>query len=301
MRLKQAGLQSSVLNIDPRAPMSNAYVKISGPSGFAWQLFQHVSDDWSLNVHTNGHNRKSWLIALLCGIAGQIGPGATLTLHSGGIPAYLRTRGDVGKWITRVSCLLYTRITCVNTEIAETLAGLGIPRDRMDVEPAFVPFQPPDVVVPEQMDSWMRSRIPLLSSAIFFRPEYGFELLVQAIRQLRQEYPKIGCFVMGSGEGREQATLLTDDSFYLAGDVDHDLCLTIMSRSAVFVRPTYMDGDSISVREAISLGVPVVASDVGQRPEEVVLFRAGDVQALVDGLRTTLAGSGASNIVTKSE
>src|SRR6516165_10611693 len=88
-RMKRAGLQSNVLNVDPRAPASSAYIRISGAADLGRQLFRHVSDDWSLSVHTNGHNPKSWLIALMCGIVAQLGPPATLTLHSGGVPGYL--------------------------------------------------------------------------------------------------------------------------------------------------------------------------------------------------------------------
>ena len=66
-RMKRAGLQSNVLNVDPRAIASGEYINISGVVDFVRQLFLHVSDDWTLNVHTNGHNPKSWLIALTCG------------------------------------------------------------------------------------------------------------------------------------------------------------------------------------------------------------------------------------------
>ena len=97
----------------------------------------------------------------------------------------------------------------------------------------------------------------------------------------------MGCLVMGTGEDREQAAGLLKkhglaQTVFLAGDLDHEMCLALMGRSAVFVRPTYRDGDSISVREAMLLGVPVVASNVGTRPEGTILFEAGDVNGLVE-------------------
>src|SRR5881396_1258880 len=52
-RMRRAGLQSKLLNIDPRAPASDAYLKISGGTDLVRQLFRHVSNDWSLSVHTN--------------------------------------------------------------------------------------------------------------------------------------------------------------------------------------------------------------------------------------------------------
>jgi hypothetical protein len=63
--------------------------------------------------------------------------------------------------------------------------------------------------------------------------------------------------------------------------VNHDTCLDLMSRSQIFLRPTFQDGDSISVREALALGVPVVASRIGSRPPGTILFHPGDLQDLL--------------------
>ena len=53
-----------------------------------------------------------------------------------------------------------------------------------------------------------------------------------------------------------------------------------MSRSAVLVRSTIYDGDSIAVREALDMGTPVIATDNGMRPKGVHLFCRGDSDAL---------------------
>jgi len=62
----------------------------------------------------------------------------------------------------------------------------------------------------------------------------------------------------------------------LVGDVSHDTCLSLMAASDVFVRATLEDGDSVSVREALSLGVPVVASSTAMRPAGAILFQTGN-------------------------
>src|SRR5438552_468509 len=111
--MKRAGHQSSVLNVDTRAPESSAYIKVSGALDMGRKLFRHVYDDWALNVHTNGHNSKSWLVALACGIASQFGPAAKLTLHSGLAPGYLRSDAQLRKAIARMACLMYSRVVCV--------------------------------------------------------------------------------------------------------------------------------------------------------------------------------------------
>ena len=292
-RMKRAGLQSSVLNIDPRAPESNAYIKISGSADLVFQLFRYVSAGWTLSVHTNGHNPKSWLIALVCGIAAQWGPPATLTLHSGAVPVYLDTGPEWRRLIARLACVMYSQVVCVNVEIARVLSTLGIPQERLEVSPAFLPFEKPSADLPEHVNGWIKAHSPVLSAAVFFQPEYGFELLLDAMSELRKVHPNIGCVVMGDGEHREEAVPQVEsvglrEAVLLTGDLDHELCLVVMANSDVFVRPTFMDGDSISVREAAALGVPVVASNVGTRPEKTVLFEAGNRLELVERIETVL-------------
>jgi len=291
--MKQAGHQSTVLNIDTRAPVSKEYIKISGAADLLKELIRHVFYDWFLHVHTNGHNRKSWLIALICGVAAQFGPGATLTLHSGVAPEYLRGGPEWRRTMVRLACVLYERIVCVNEEIAMALMSLGVPAQQLEITPAYLAVKPSEASIPEDIESWMRLHSPVLSAALFFRPEYGFELLVRAVSILRRRYSGVGCLVMGDDENRAEAEAFiarqgVRNTMFLAGDVDHEVCLTLMSRCSVFVRPTFHDGDSISVREAMSLGIPVVASKVGTRPEGTLLFDAGDMDGLIAQIEKAL-------------
>lgn len=285
---QRAGQQSSVLNIDPRAPESDAYIRISGGVDLAWQLVRHVWNDWTLNVHTNGHNPKSWAIALACAVTGQFGDGGTLTLHSGMTPAYLRNAQPWMRRGIRLACLMYGRVICVNEAIATALGELGIPSDHIEVSPAFVPISPARTEAPPQIEAFLEERFPVLSAAMFLRPEYGFELLLEAVERLKNRYPRLGCLVMGACEA-ETPAFRAGGAALLTGDLDHELCLSLIGRSNVFVRPTFEDGDSISVREAVALGVPVVASNVGFRPPGVLLFEAGDAAGLTASLERAIS------------
>jgi glycosyltransferase involved in cell wall biosynthesis len=287
--MKRTGQQSNVLNVDPRAPASEAYIKVSGAWDLARALVRHAADGWLFQVHTNGHNAKSWMIALGCGLTSQFGPGSTLTLHSGIAPQFMRTAPRWLRHMMRLACVLHRQVICVNHEIASAVAELGITREQIQITPAFLPIAAPDVVAPAPVEQWMASHSPVVSSIMFFRPEYGFELLVEAVSRLRHQYPRIGCIVIG-GEDPEQALALVErrglsDVMLLAGDLDHEQCLATLARSTVFVRPALRDGDSVSVREALALGLPVVASNTGTRPEGVMLFDVGDVDGLVESVR----------------
>jgi glycosyltransferase involved in cell wall biosynthesis len=70
------------------------------------------------------------------------------------------------------------------------------------------------------------------------------------------------------------------EHIHLCGDIAHEITLRAVAESALFLRTTLYDGDSISVREALHLGTPVVASDNGLRPAGVTLVPASDLDAL---------------------
>ncbi|MBK8302170.1 MAG: glycosyltransferase [Chloracidobacterium sp.] len=75
------------------------------------------------------------------------------------------------------------------------------------------------------------------------------------------------------------------DNICLAGNVDHAVTLHLMKDADIVLRTTRFDGDAISVREALFLGTPVIATDNGMRPEGVELIGVGDVAALVESVK----------------
>jgi glycogen synthase len=280
--LTAAGIRCQVLSTD----------RIRWPQ-FIGSVVRNARRGWTLHLHTNGHNRNSWLLALICGLAGHSGGGGVLTLHSGIAPAYLQPSFPWHRRLARFAASFYRRIICVNQEIRDALESIGVPAWRIAVIPAYTGIQRPDVVLTEPLAPWIGKHRPLLSTTLFFRPEYGFDLLVKAVVGLRRNYPEIGCLVMGSGEDRTAAERRIRDAglegnMLLLGDLSHETCLAVMSMSNVFLRTTLRDGDSVSVREALSLGVPVVASRAGTRPEGAILFSPQNLTELVSAVETAL-------------
>jgi glycogen synthase len=292
-QLQRAGILCRVLNTDVRAPLSSAYLRARHWPDLVLIAWRHARRGWTLHVHTNGHNFKSWLVAVLCGLAGQSARGCLLTLHSGMAPRYLSCASVWRRMLAAFACSLYTRVICVSSEIQKTLFSLGVPASATEVLPAYLTTGPRQAIQNTRLRRWAEHHRPLLSTALFFRPEYGFDVLVAALARLRRSYPQLGCVAMGSGEQRAEAEARIcgerlENSILLAGDVDHDTCLEVMSISDVFVRPTFDDGDSIAVREALSLGMPVVASNASNRPEGVILFQTNDVEDLHAKLEAAL-------------
>src|ERR1700689_3550835 len=80
-QLIEAGVECAVLDTS----------RIRGRLRFAMGAAHYAARGWTLHLHTNGHNRNSWLLALLCGIAGYRSGASVLTLHSGMMPDYVLT------------------------------------------------------------------------------------------------------------------------------------------------------------------------------------------------------------------
>jgi glycogen synthase len=261
---------------------------------FGLTVMRHAFTGWTLHLHTNGHNLKSWLLALGCGLAGQSRGGCILTLHSGMAPGYLETAPYWRRRLAAFTGSLYRLVICVNPEIRSALLSVGVGAQRTEVLPAFLSTGGPRGSPESELRAWIERHQPLFSTVLFFRPEYGFNLLVACLARLRCLYPSLGCLVMGSGEQRAEAETQVreaslEGNILLLGDVDHDACRALMSACDVFLRPTIEDGDSISVREALSLGVPVVASRVGTRPDGAILFHPGNVEEMIAKIELALA------------
>jgi glycosyltransferase involved in cell wall biosynthesis len=292
----RAGMHCRVLNLNRNAPESPHYARFCSDVEFLFILLRHARRGWIFHLHANGHNRKNWLVTLAVGLVGQLASGCILTVHSGTTHIYLR-EGCIGRRVlARVSCSLFDRIIAVNGQIRSHLAALGVSPDRLEVVPAYFSGSTPPspAELPAEFAALPEAPGPLLSTSLFFRPEYGFELLLCALGELRKRYPHLQCLFMGSGELQAEAERMIhqlglEGTVKLAGDLPHEQCLALIAASDLFVRANLHDGDSISVREALSLGVPTVASDVGHRPKGAILFRAGDLNDLIGKIDAALA------------
>lgn len=232
------------------------------------------------------------LLALACALL----PGrrSLFTFHSGGYPDSPEGR-SAGWWTLRGFVLRrFDRLIAVNGQLADVFLRFGAKPDRVRVILPFVlPGQLPGDPLPEPLAAFYATHEPVLVSMGWLEPEYDFALQIAIMGQLRQRWPRAGLAILGEGRLRpelEQARQASGCAGHilLAGDQPHEVALQAIARAGAFLRTTFYDGDSISVREAIHLGTPVVASDNRMRPPGVVLFPARDGDALCAAIDTAL-------------
>lgn len=231
-----------------------------------------------VHVHISGNNAKAWLLALSLGRPfRRSGPGAVLTVHSGLVPSFLGERAH--RELARAACIGFNRIFCTNEGIAAALQGCGVAPERLEVLEPFLP-EPTDLrELPAEVLRLRERCRPLLVAAMAEGPQYGLEVLLGSLDLVASRHPSMGLVLFGPRVERivprERLGSLGNRAVVL-GELEHGLARSLIASADIFLRPTLADGDSVSVREALSLGVRVVASDVGRRPAEVALFRAGD-------------------------
>jgi glycosyltransferase involved in cell wall biosynthesis len=94
----------------------------------------------------------------------------------------------------------------------------------------------------------------------------------------------------GGSVHREVQSLGIDGSVTLTGPLPGDQVADMMRRSRIFCLPSHNEGTPVCIMEALSCGLPVVATRVGGIPDVVehektgLLVAKGNVQGVADAL-----------------
>lgn len=200
-------------------------------------------------------------------------------------------------FLFRLFCLIVDQFIFVNDKcIPESLLN-DSKRAGWSVIPAFI--MPPEL---PKLPEMLAERIRKFDYVFCFnasaramidgRDVYGVDLVFDVLSDISiVEYIQNFCFIFldPSGAYRKQVNEFLEvnpgcsSSFIYVHSPDISYS-SLLKNSTVSIRPTRTDGDSLSVRESLALGVPVVASDVVSRPEGAIVFKAGDAADLKEKL-----------------
>ena len=283
----QEGCRVVVLNTgDGRRVPSPRYVRTSGYGDYFRKVLGYALRQYTMHLETNGHNLKSWLSAFVCAAAGLVnGRKTVIAFGSGNLPAYVREVGGWRRLMVRAVTAWAGILICRNQEMYDALLAAGAAAHKIRLVPGFLGLgvNKPGVVS-TRTQKFLNAHSPVLGVTASLAPEYGLPLLLAAVERLRPMFPRIGVVIMGPGpEAKDQIEGFhrVKGQVHLTGPVAHEEVLGIMKELTLFIRPSYFDGDSNSVREALILGVPVVASDTAYRPPEAITFEKGNLEDLV--------------------
>ncbi|WP_157200553.1 glycosyltransferase [Methylomonas lenta] len=131
-----------------------------------------------------------------------------------------------------------------------------------------------------------------------FRPEKGQRILLEAFKQLADEFPDLHLVMAGDGPLKnELAKIITQEGLsnriHLPGAMTDVRPLLALAEWSVL--PSTAETFSMAMLESLSMGVPMVATDIGGAKEAIVpdetgyLVPANDSNALTQALSLALA------------
>jgi glycosyltransferase involved in cell wall biosynthesis len=260
---------------------------------------------FTLHCHINGEYFRGLLLCVTAATLARVyRTRCVVTLHAGPVqPFFEGWRGSVLAPLFQLIFGLADAVVC-NSEAVKQVLLTYVPAAKVHAIPAFsvqyLEYQP--VELDEALTGFLADRSPVISTYLCFRDGFFTDTLVEALAPLVAARPSVGLVVVGTGPERatfEQALARTGLSGHvaLAGDLEHDAFMTLLSKSAVHLRTPVTDGVSATVLEALSLRVPVVASANGTRPAGVTTYPATDARGMAAALdwalhhREQLAGA----------
>lgn len=208
-------------------------------------------------------------------------------LHSGGFPEFYWNKcGTVQKRVVRFILDHADRIIVLSSQWWTLLDGVT-KNTRITKIPNFIVEGRNDPATCEREKN----------SVLFLgrlSAEKGFFDLLEAAAVVRQRIPGLKLRCGGDGDINDVMSrvkkLGIEGHVELLGWVGDEERLKLLDSTATFVLPSYVEGLPMAVIEAMSRGVPVVASSVGGIPDVIEdgisgrLVRPGDVQSIADAL-----------------
>ena len=290
--LELRGWDCAVMNLNEnRRVKSREYIDVQNGWDNLLKLSRAVRQGYAVHARVNGESEKGYLLAFAAMVmARAFGRTALLTYAGGHQQSYFP--GPRNSFRQRMFGLLFRlphRIYCNSEAVKKSLLTAGTGSDRIEPIPHFssdyVQFTRADL--PAEVEEYLQRHDRFFFAYVCFRKEFALELLCEAVRRFRQTSPRTGFLFVGvpSREMEPLRLLLNErglrDSICLLGSVPHDVFLTLLSLSLAYIRPPTTDGVSSSVLEALTLRVPVLATDNGTRPFGTTLWQNGDLEGLL--------------------
>jgi glycosyltransferase involved in cell wall biosynthesis len=111
-------------------------------------------------------------------------------------------------------------------------------------------------------------------------PEKGLIDLIKGAKYVCKNYPNIKFVIAGNGPLERRlkklvSNLNLEKNFYFAGYVNHDTLLKYYQNATLYVLPSYREGLPTTLLEAMSCGLPVVATAIAGTSEVIVDRKTG--------------------------
>ena len=244
-----------------------------------------------VHVHT-ASNGSFWRKAVVCCMARLAGRPYLVHLHGGGFSRfYEHQSGPIGRRVIRSTLANAALVIALSEEWRERLLKI-CPTARVEVLHNAVAI--PDA-------AQVQSRVAMKPTLLFLGhvlPEKGVFELVKAFAAVARRIPDLRLVLGGVGQleavSELAAQLGVRERLEVPGWLGPEQKNAALAASTAFLLPSYLEGMPMALLEAMSWGLPVVATPVGGIPQIVknevngLLVPPADVAALTAAIARLL-------------
>lgn len=137
-------------------------------------------------------------------------------------------------------------------------------------------------------------------------PWKGFSLLISIMPKMLYKIPELRLFIIGNGPQKKSfqediSRMSLEENVNLFGPLPKEELLDYLAMADVFVLNTSYEGFSHQILEALSLGTPVITTDVGGNPEIIkdgesgILLRYNNEKDLIRAIEKVLLDESLTN------
>ena len=179
---------------------------------------------------------------------------------------------------------------------ADKAVELGFPREKICVFPWGVDLQHFSPANVRQQGLHWREKMGWQDKLVLlclrsWEPNYGVDLLLSAFENAAEQNPELRLILLGDGSLHDLYMKKLEgeslkDKVFIGGRIPNEDLTQYFGAADVYVTPSHVDGSSVSLMEALSCGLPTIASDIPANMEWVYhndngwIFTDKDIDAL---------------------
>lgn len=241
-------------------------------------------------IHFHSRQILGWALLRLLGFRHL----KIITLHN---QILRKLEGNFKRKLATFGLNGFDRILLNDQDYGEFLnSTFKVPKEKMRFVPAFIPPLKSEYRgVPQEILNFRKKKTFVISANAWMlvriggKDLYGAATLIDLVKRLKDDGMDVGLVFVLPQIGDEEYFSIIQQK------IDQDKLkeeILIFNRpipnafevwgiSDLFVRPTMMDIEGISIKESLMMGTPVVASDVCARPVQCHIYPYGDLDKLV--------------------
>lgn len=169
---------------------------------------------------------------------------------------YIGKKGFLGKTLERLTTHLTDEISAISEKTKGDLRDIGVNRE-IKVVPVGIDMTEIEKIEPSKYKSDVIFAGRLIENK-------NVDVLIKAIKLVKEKIPKIKCIIIGDGPERDNLkklvnNLKVNDNVVFTGFIEnHNEIISYMKSSKLFVFPSTREGFGIVVIEANASGLPVI-------------------------------------------